>query len=100
MPNVFVGVVGSFAKLELVEDATARASGRFIDDLELRHRWSGPGRVFSSFKRARSRKRSATTPPRSPPGSKKSATARANHTTWSNPPRKCRSLPIRHFIID
>ena len=41
-----VGVVGSFAELELVEDATARASGRFIDDAELRRRWSGPGRVF------------------------------------------------------
>jgi len=42
-----VGVVGSNrAELELIEDAAARASGRFISDTELLAQWPGPGRIF------------------------------------------------------
>ena len=35
-----------FGELELEEDATARASGRFIDEAEFRHRWAAPGRLW------------------------------------------------------
>jgi 4-amino-4-deoxy-L-arabinose transferase-like glycosyltransferase len=42
-----VGVVGSNrAELELIEDAAARTSGRFISDTELLAQWSQPGRIF------------------------------------------------------
>jgi 4-amino-4-deoxy-L-arabinose transferase-like glycosyltransferase len=42
-----VGVIGSNrAELELIEDAAARASGRFISDTELLAQWPGPGRIF------------------------------------------------------
>ena len=43
-----VGSGGSapYGELELEEDATARASGRFMDDARFRQHWSGPQRLW------------------------------------------------------
>ena len=43
-----VDVVGpNFNELELIEDADARASGRFMDEAKFRQLWVQPGRVFA-----------------------------------------------------
>ena len=42
-----VDVVAFKGELELEEDATARASGRFIDEPTFRQLWTGPGRIFA-----------------------------------------------------
>ncbi len=42
-----VEVVGFKGELELEEDATARASGRFLDEAAFRRLWRQPGRVFA-----------------------------------------------------
>jgi hypothetical protein len=42
-----VDVVAFKGELELVEDAAARASGRFLDDAAFRRLWPQPGRVFA-----------------------------------------------------
>ena len=80
-----VGVVGSFAELELVEDATARASGRFIDDLELRHRWSGPGRVFLVVQTRKIAETKRNYAAAVAAWEQKSAAARANHAPLVEP---------------
>jgi 4-amino-4-deoxy-L-arabinose transferase-like glycosyltransferase len=41
-----VGVVGNYAELEVMEDAAAQASGRFINNARLLEQWSAPGRIF------------------------------------------------------
>ncbi len=41
-----VGTVAFKGELELEIDATARASGRFIDGPEFRRQWTGSGRIF------------------------------------------------------
>jgi 4-amino-4-deoxy-L-arabinose transferase-like glycosyltransferase len=41
-----VDLVGSKGELELEEDATARASGRFMDEAEFRRQWTGPVRLW------------------------------------------------------
>ncbi len=49
-----VDLVGAQAKgeLELEEDGAARASGRFIDDVEFRHQWNGPARLWVVARRS------------------------------------------------
>jgi len=42
-----VGTVAFKGELELEIDASARASGRFIDGPEFRRQWSEPGRIFA-----------------------------------------------------
>jgi 4-amino-4-deoxy-L-arabinose transferase-like glycosyltransferase len=42
-----VDVVAFKGELELEEDAAARASGRFLDDVTFRRLWTQPGRVFA-----------------------------------------------------
>jgi hypothetical protein len=41
-----VDLVDFKGELELEEDAAARASGRFINEAEFRHRWEGPVRLW------------------------------------------------------
>jgi hypothetical protein len=41
-----VGLVNYQDELELVNDAAARQSGRFISDVEFRTQWSGPTRLW------------------------------------------------------
>lgn len=42
-----VDVIGSKGEIELEEDAAARASGRFLDDVAFRRLWTQPGRVYA-----------------------------------------------------
>lgn len=42
-----VDIVDFKGELELEEDATARASGRFMDEATFRKLWAGPGRVWA-----------------------------------------------------
>lgn len=41
-----VGVVGYYGELEVMEDAKARNSGRFIDEAEFRQLWTGAKRLW------------------------------------------------------
>lgn len=42
-----VGVVGNAGEIELALDPEARASGRFINEIEFRQQWQGPGRIWA-----------------------------------------------------
>lgn len=58
-----VDVVAATGELELVEDAAARASGRFMSEAEFRALWTQPGRIYVIAKKRDVERREDGQPP-------------------------------------